>query len=82
MLKKASRWEWGFTHVVIPGMVPVVDDGSPKAPSWVDAGASDGDGGQVDQEHREPNRQRGEDLFSQTTDGKMLRYVPKYIAKS
>ena len=45
-----------FTHMVIPGMFPVVDDGSPKAPSWVDAGASDGDGGQMDQEHREPNR--------------------------
>uniref|UniRef100_A0A8R7UYD4 Uncharacterized protein n=1 Tax=Triticum urartu TaxID=4572 RepID=A0A8R7UYD4_TRIUA len=48
--------------MVIPGMVPVVDDGSAKAPRWVDAGASDGDGGQVDQEHREPNRQRGQDL--------------------
>jgi hypothetical protein len=63
--------------MVIPGMVPVVDDGSPKAPSWVDAGASDGDGGQMDQEHRKSNRKWGEDLFSPTTDGKILQSVPK-----
>ncbi|MCS4558923.1 hypothetical protein L9G74_21120, partial [Shewanella sp. C32] len=36
--------------MVIPGMAPVVDDGSAKAPRWVDAGAGDGDGGQVNQE--------------------------------
>ena len=47
--------------MVIPGMVPVVDDGSSKAPSRVDAGAGDGDGGQVDQEHCEPNWQWGKD---------------------
>jgi hypothetical protein len=49
--------------VVIPGLAPVVDDGGAKAPRRVDAGAGDGDGGQVDQEHGEPNRQRGKDLF-------------------
>jgi hypothetical protein len=47
-----------LTHVVIPGVVPVVDDGSAKAPRRVDAGASDRDGGQVHQEHDEPNWQQ------------------------
>lgn len=32
------------THVVVPGMVFVVDDSSSKASSWVDACASDWDG--------------------------------------
>jgi hypothetical protein len=52
------------THMVAPRMIPVVDDGGAKAPSRVDAGAGDGDGGKVDQEHREPNWQWGKDLFS------------------
>ena len=47
--------------MVIPGMAPVVDDGSAKAPRWVDAGAGDGDGGQVNQEHRKPDWQWGKD---------------------
>jgi len=47
--------------MVAPGVLPVVDDGSAKAPSWVDASASNGDGGKVDQEHREPNWQWGKD---------------------
>ena len=55
-----------FTYVVIPGMVPVVDDGSAKAPCRVDAGAGDGDGGQVDQEHGEPNWEGSKDLFHPT----------------
>ena len=52
-----------FTHVVRPGMVLVVNDGGAKAPRRVDAGAGDRDGGQVDQEHREPDWERGKDLF-------------------
>ena len=51
-----------FTYVVIPGMVPVVDDGSAKAPCRVDAGAGDGDGGQVHHEHGEPNWERSQHL--------------------
>ena len=43
------------THVVIPGMVFVVDDCSSKASSWVDACASDWDGCQVNQENRKPD---------------------------
>ena len=54
--------------MVAPGVLPVVDDGSAKAPSWVDAGASNGDGGKVNQEHREPNWQWGKDLFSPNKD--------------
>lgn len=57
-----------FTHVVSPGMLPVVNDGSAEAPRRVDAGAGDGDGGQVDQEHREPDWERGKDLF---------KFIPK-----
>jgi hypothetical protein len=52
--------------MVAPGVIPVVDDSSAKAPSWVDASASDGDGGKVDQEHRKPNWEWGKDLFSPT----------------
>jgi hypothetical protein len=44
-------------------VLPVVDDGSAEAPGRVDAGAGDGDGGEVDQEHCEPNRQWGKDLL-------------------
>ena len=36
------------THVVIPGFLVVVDDGGSQTPGWVDAGAGDRDGGQVD----------------------------------
>lgn len=58
--------------MVIPGMVLVVDDGSAKAPGWVDASTGDGDGGQVDQEHRKTNWQWGKDLFSPTKDRNTL----------
>jgi hypothetical protein len=44
-------------------VLPVVDDGSAEAPGRVDAGAGDGDDGEVDQEHCEPDWQRGKDLF-------------------
>jgi len=56
-----------FTHMIRPGMVLVVNDGGAKAPRWVDAGAGDGDGGQVDQEHRESDWERGKDLFIHPT---------------
>jgi hypothetical protein len=45
--------------MVIPGMVPVVDDGGTQAPSWVDTSSSDGNCGQVHQKHGEPNWQWG-----------------------
>ena len=41
--------------MVIPGLVLVVDDCSAKAPSRVDAGPGDGDGGEVHHEHGEPD---------------------------
>ena len=43
------------TYLVIPGLVLVVDDRGSQAPGRVDAGAGDGDGGQVHHEHGEPN---------------------------
>ena len=49
-------------YLIAPGFVAVVDDGGAEAPGGVDAGAGDGDGGQVDQEHGEPDLQRGKDL--------------------
>ncbi|KAB2605939.1 Py-PIP1-1 mRNA for plasma membrane intrinsic protein 1-1 [Pyrus ussuriensis x Pyrus communis] len=36
------------------------EDGSPKTPGWVDVSSDDGYGGQVHQEHGEPNRQRSQ----------------------
>jgi len=48
--------------MVMPGMRPVVDDGSTKTPGWVDTRPSDGDGGQVNQEHCKPNWQRCQNL--------------------
>ena len=52
------------TYVVIPCMALVVDDGSPKTSCRVDTSSSDGDGGQMDQEHRKPNWERSQDLHS------------------
>lgn len=48
--------------MIIPCMVLVVDDGSPKAPSRVDAGSGDGDGCQVHQEHCKPDGKWSQDL--------------------
>jgi hypothetical protein len=64
-MREQRRRELGllrFTYVVTPGALPVEDDGSAKAPRRVDASASDGDGGEVDQEHGEPDWERGKDL--------------------
>jgi hypothetical protein len=55
------------TYVVIPGLVVVVDHGGAQAPGRVDAGAGDGDGGQVDHEHREPDWKRSQHLNSSTS---------------
>ena len=41
-------------YLVIPSMVPVVDDGSPKASGRVDIGSNDGDG------EREQGSKQGE----------------------
>uniref|UniRef100_A0A0A9E504 Pip2d n=1 Tax=Arundo donax TaxID=35708 RepID=A0A0A9E504_ARUDO len=46
--------------LVIPGLVIVVDDRGSQAPRRVDAGAGDGDGGKVNHEHCEPNRERSQ----------------------
>ena len=48
--------------MVVPRLLLVVDDGGAEGARRVDAGAGDGDGGQVDQEHGEPDWQRGKDL--------------------
>jgi hypothetical protein len=50
-----DRWT---TYLVVPGLVLVVDDRGSQAPRRVDAGAGDGDGGQVHHEHGEPNWER------------------------
>ena len=50
------------TYLVVPGLVLVVDDRGSQAPRRVDAGAGDGDGGQVHHEHREPNWERSQHL--------------------
>jgi hypothetical protein len=49
-------------YLVIPGLGLVVDDGRSQAPGRVDAGASDGDGGQVHHEHGEPDWQGSKHL--------------------
>ena len=52
------------TYVVIPGLVVVVDHGGAEAPGRVDAGAGDGDRGQVDHEHGEPDGKRSKHLIN------------------
>ena len=44
--------------MVIPSSLLVVDDGRTQTPRRIDAGSSDGDGGQMNQEHREADGQR------------------------
>lgn len=62
-----------FTHMIIPCTVLVVDDGSPKAPSRVDAGSSDGDGCQVHQEHCKPDGKWSQDLhFNSYREGGLV----------
>jgi hypothetical protein len=70
--------------MVAPGVLPVVDDGSAKAPSWVDASASNGDGSKVDQEHSKPNWQWSKDLFSPNKDFMVSIRTKheKYVMKS
>ena len=51
--------------MVIPRVISVVDDGSPKAPGRVDAGSSDGDGRQMNEENSKPDRERSQDLHRQ-----------------
>lgn len=40
-------------YLVVPGLIFAVDHGGAEAPGGVDAGASDGDGGQVNHEDGE-----------------------------
>ncbi len=46
-------------YLLVPTGVTVVYDCSPKASRWVDACSSDGDGGQMNHEHRKSDGQRG-----------------------
>nr|GMC81167.1 hypothetical protein T12_13101 [Ipomoea batatas] len=48
--------------VVIPHFAIVEDDGGAKAPGGVDARAGDGDGSQVNHEHRKPYGKRSQNL--------------------
>lgn len=48
--------------MVAPYVLFVVNDGSSKTPGWVDAGSSDGDGGQMNQKYRKPNGERSQNL--------------------
>ena len=49
----SSRESNHVAYMVTPGFVVVVDDSSSKTTSRVDTGASDGDCGKVNHEHRE-----------------------------
>ncbi|KAG9158527.1 hypothetical protein Leryth_016173 [Lithospermum erythrorhizon] len=51
-----------YTYVVVPGVILVVDDGSSKTTGWVDAGSSNRDGGQVNQEHCKSDGERSQKL--------------------
>lgn len=48
--------------MVVPGLVLVVDNSGTKAPSGVDASASNGDGGQMNHEHSKSNWERCQNL--------------------
>lgn len=48
--------------MVIPCMVSVEDDGDSKTPGRIYAGSCDGDGGQMNQEHRKSNGERSQNL--------------------
>ncbi|URD77289.1 hypothetical protein MUK42_03129 [Musa troglodytarum] len=57
--RNIDHWRW---HLVIPGLVLVVDDGGSEAPRRVDARARDRDRRQVDHENRESNREGSQNL--------------------
>lgn len=50
------------TYMVMPCLVFVVNDSSPKTPCRVDTGAGDGDGGQVNHENSKSNWEWGQNL--------------------
>lgn len=62
-----SQWEERYTNLVIPGFVLVEDNGRSEAPSGVDAGAGDRDGGQVNHEDRKSNREWCQNLKFKTS---------------
>jgi hypothetical protein len=66
--------------VVVPGLVLVVDDGGAQAPGRVDAGAGDGDGGQVHHEHGEADGEGSQNL--QTNPKKINRSGSSIISKN
>lgn len=51
-----------FCYLVIPWLVFVKDHGSSKTSSWVDSGAGDRNGGQMNHKHREPNWEWSQNL--------------------
>jgi hypothetical protein len=65
--------------LVVPGLVVVVDDRGSQAPRRVDAGAGDGDGGQVHHEHGEPNWERSQHLHIYRSKEKNIVSAP-YIS--
>ena len=60
--KKVIRLSKGCTYMVIPSVLPVVDDGSSETPGRINAGSGDGNGGQMDQKHCKPNGKRSQNL--------------------
>lgn len=48
--------------MVVPCVISVVNNGSSKTPGRVDAGSSDGDGGQMNQKYCKPNGERSQKL--------------------
>lgn len=73
MKKNNGKYE---TYVIIPRVkLSVVDDCGTKTPSRVDTGASNGDGGQVNQEHGEPNGQGCQDLQHSFVSNTVISYL-------
>jgi len=66
--------------VIIPAKVFVEDDGSTETSSRVDTSASDWDGGQVHQEHSEPNGQGCQNLIISSI--LLLTHLYMYLSKN
>lgn len=58
------KTEYIYNYLVIPGFLFVIDDSSAETPSWVDTGASDRDGGEVNHEHSKPDGEWCQNLDS------------------
>lgn len=66
-----------MTYVVTPSTVSVPDDSGAKAPCWVDAGACNGDGGQVHQKHCKSDGKRRQQL--QATRGNVFFRISRFL---